>query len=61
METRRYADIPAALNAKAGQLQGLSVQTEMDDDNVYVRLTEGEHVKFVILPRTAAKMGVWSQ
>lgn len=61
METRRYADIPAALDAKASQLQGLSVQTEMDDDNVYVRLTEGEHVKFVILPRTAAKMGVWSQ
>jgi hypothetical protein len=61
METRRYADIPVALNAKADQIQGLSVQTEMDDDNVYVRLTEGEHVKFVILPRTAAKMGVWSQ
>lgn len=60
METRRYADIPAALEAKAGQIQGLAVQTEMDDDNVYVRLTEGEHVKFVILPRNAAKMGVWS-
>ncbi|MDF2935699.1 MAG: hypothetical protein K0Q90_1072, partial [Paenibacillaceae bacterium] len=60
METKRYADIPAALEAKVGQLQGLTVQTEMDDSNVYVRLTEGEHVKFVILPRSASKMGVWS-
>lgn len=58
METSRYADIPVKLNEKAGA-EGLSVKTEMDDANVYVSLTEGEHSKFVILPRSPAKMGVW--
>lgn len=59
METSKYTDIPASLEQQAGQLTGMTVQTEMDDHNVYVRLTEGEHVKFVILPRNPAKMGVW--
>jgi hypothetical protein len=59
METSKYGDIPLTLEAKAKDIPGLAVQTEMDDTNVYVRLTEGEHVKFVILPRSASKMGVW--
>lgn len=59
METSRYSDIPASLEQKAGQLPGMEVQSEMDEKNVYIRLTEGEHVKFVILPRNPAKMGVW--
>lgn len=62
METSKYADIPASLEKKAAEIPGLTVQTEMDDKNVYVRLTDagGEHVKFVILPRTPAKMGVFT-
>jgi hypothetical protein len=60
METSQYAQIPVTLEQKAGELAGLTVQTEMDDSNVYVRLTEGEHVKFIILPRNPARMGVWS-
>lgn len=60
METSQYAQIPASLEQKSAELEGLAVQTEMDDKNVYVRLTEGEHVKFIILPRNAPKMGVWT-
>jgi hypothetical protein len=59
METSQYANIPASLEQKSGQLTGLKVQSEMDEKNVYIQLTEGEHVKFVILPRNPAKMGVW--
>lgn len=58
METKHYAEIPLTLQEKAGQVPGLNVQTEMDDVNVYVRLTMGEQGKFIILPRTPAKMGV---
>ncbi|MDB5055875.1 MAG: hypothetical protein JWM44_3925 [Bacilli bacterium] len=61
METKRYADIPQGLKAKAAQLPNLTVDTEMDDINVYVRLTDGVHSKYIILPRKPAVMGVWTQ
>jgi hypothetical protein len=59
METKHYADIPAALQAKAGQVPNLKVDTEMDETNVYVRLTQGDFSKYIILPRTPAQLGVW--
>jgi hypothetical protein len=59
METKRYADIPAALQAKAGQVPNLKVDTEMDETNVYVRLTQGDNSKYIILPRIPAQLGVW--
>ncbi|WP_438445650.1 hypothetical protein [Gorillibacterium sp. sgz5001074] len=59
METSRYASIPVSLEEKAGLVQGLKVESQMDEKNVYVKLTQGEYAKFVILPRTPAKMGVW--
>lgn len=59
METSQYAVIPTSLTEKAGQLEGLKVDTEMDEKNVYVRLTDGEHSKYVILPRNPGKLGVW--
>jgi hypothetical protein len=60
MDTKHYADIPQVLNAKVSEIPGLKVMTEMDETNVYVRLTDGEHSKYIILPRTPAQMGVWS-
>lgn len=60
METRQYADIPAGLEELAENLPGLAVTTEMDQTNVYVRLTEGEHAKFIVLPRNSATLGVWT-
>ena len=59
METRRYSEIPAALEAKKGTYPGLSVDTEMDDKNVYVHLTDGSHEKYVILPRIPERLGLW--
>jgi hypothetical protein len=61
METKHYADIPQVLKTKAQQIPGLQVATEMDDTNVYVRLTDGNHSKYIILPRIPAKIGVWPQ
>ncbi len=60
METRQYAKIPEALHRMESSYSGLRAETEMDDENVYIRLTEGEHSKFVILPRQPAMMGMWS-
>lgn len=59
MDTKHYANIPKVLQTNAQQMPGLAVATEMDDSNVYVRLTDGEFSKFIILPRTPVQMGVW--
>ncbi|GAA3405065.1 hypothetical protein ACFFNY_28215 [Paenibacillus hodogayensis] len=59
MEGRRYAAIPAALEAKKSTFPGLQVTTEMDDKYVYIHLTDGSHDKFRLLPRQAQKIGVW--
>jgi hypothetical protein len=59
MDTKHYADIPTVLKARNQEIPGLSVMTEMDETNVYVRLTDGVHSKYIILPRTPAQMGVW--
>ncbi|TBL79699.1 hypothetical protein [Paenibacillus thalictri] len=59
METKHYSDIPATLQDKAKQVNGLQTDTQMDDKNVYIRITDGTQSKFVILPRTPAKIGVW--
>ncbi|MFS0722607.1 hypothetical protein [Paenibacillus sp. 1P07SE] len=60
METRHYADIPAALDRLAGQTEGLTATTEMDADNVYITLENDKAAKYVILPRVPSEMGVWS-
>jgi hypothetical protein len=59
MDTKHYADIPQVLASKSSQISGLKVTSEMDETNVYVRLTQGQYSKYIILPRTPAKMGVW--
>jgi hypothetical protein len=59
METKHYADIPQVLAAKASQMSELKVTSEMDETNVYVRLTQGQYSKYIILPRTPDKMGVF--
>jgi hypothetical protein len=59
MDTKHYADIPQILKARNQQFPSLTVTTEMDESNVYVRLTDGVNSKYIILPRTPAQMGVW--
>jgi len=60
METKKYAEIPVKLEARAASTNGLKVSTEMDDKYVYITLSEGDYYKYVMLPRKPAVMGVWS-
>ncbi|GIP32434.1 hypothetical protein [Paenibacillus sp. J2TS4] len=59
MDTRQYSQIPATLEEKTATLPGLQAVTEMDDNNVYVRLTHEGKSKYIILPRVPARLGVW--
>lgn len=59
MESKRYAAIPAALEAKKGAFPGLEVTTEMDETYVYIRMTDGTNHKYMLLPRKPQKLGVW--
>lgn len=59
MENKQYADIPGILESVAKEQKDLKVAAEMDEKNVYIRLTKGSNSKFVILPRTPVKLGVW--
>ncbi|MFK7695740.1 heavy-metal-associated domain-containing protein [Paenibacillus sp. HJGM_3] len=60
MESKQYGAIPKRLEALKAQYSGLSVDTEMDEVNVYVTLHDGEgKSKFIILPRQPQKIGVW--
>lgn len=59
METKQYASIPKVLEQHKSAMPGLKVTTEMDDNYVYVQLVDGDKSKFVMLPRTAPKIGVW--
>lgn len=59
METKNYSNIPQDLDQKKGQLEHLSVSTEMDDVNVYIRLVHKDQSKFIILPRIPVQLGVW--
>ena len=59
METRHYSDIPELLEQKSNAVSGMTAETEMDEQHVYVRLAQGSGSKYVILPRVPAGMGVW--
>lgn len=59
METKQYGQIPDILQRMAAAHPGITAESEMDGSNVYVRITDGTHSKFVTLPRTPARMGVW--
>lgn len=59
METRHYAQIPATLQSRAKGSTDMKVATEMDDKFVFITLSDGDKSKYVMLPRTPEKMGVW--
>jgi hypothetical protein len=59
MENRRYSDIRKAMDHLQERFPGVTAYTEMDQDNVYIRLVEGEHAKFVVLPRQPVMLEVW--
>ncbi len=59
MENRQYTSIREAMNKLSEQYPGVTAETSMDEDNVYVTLRDGANAKFVILPRQPATMEVW--
>lgn len=60
MESRKYTLIPDTLNDLSEQYANVTATTEIDDNNVYVSLTNGNGSKFIILPREPETMGVWN-
>lgn len=59
MEKKEYTDITTTLDELQKQVEGVSAKAEMDENNVYITLTDGQASKFVILPRVPQTMGVW--
>jgi len=60
MENRRYSDVRKAMDKLSQTFPGVTAEVEMDEENVYIRLTDGEHAKFVVLPRQPVMLGVWA-
>ncbi|OAS14118.1 hypothetical protein A8708_11665 [Paenibacillus oryzisoli] len=58
METKHYADIPTTLEKYANGVPTMNVDSEMDEHYVYIRLTDGNATKFIMLPRVS-QIGVW--
>ncbi|MNH47235.1 hypothetical protein D3C79_1103730 [compost metagenome] len=59
MENKQYTEIQDTLDQMERQYGALQATAAMDDDNVYVTLTDGTASKYVILPRVPQKLGVW--
>ncbi|QCT02607.1 hypothetical protein E6C60_1892 [Paenibacillus algicola] len=60
MDNRQYTDIQTALNQLADQRPNLKAVAQIDDQNVYVSLSDGTSGKFIILPRHPGTMEVWN-
>ncbi|RXZ80219.1 hypothetical protein EBB07_19895 [Paenibacillaceae bacterium] len=59
METKTYSGIPEAMRHLEQQYSGLQVKTTMDHVNVYITMIDGQETKFIVLPRTPARLEVW--
>ncbi|WP_256757342.1 hypothetical protein [Cohnella sp. WQ 127256] len=59
MENRKYSGIRDTMTDLSEQFPGVTVTTEMDDNNVYISMRDGDEAKFVVLPRQPATLGVW--
>ncbi|MFC5467725.1 hypothetical protein ACFPPD_03275 [Cohnella suwonensis] len=60
METRKYSGIRDAMDGLSAHFPGVTATTDMDEDNVYISLRDGNAAKFVVLPREPATLGAWS-
>ena len=61
METKAYSDIPDAMDRAVAGKDGVTVETEMDETNVYITIRSEQEAaaKYVVLPRTPNTLGVW--
>jgi hypothetical protein len=59
MENRKYSGIRDAMANLSKQFPGVTVSTDMDEENVYISMRDGDSAKFVVLPRQPAMLGAW--
>ncbi|GGH24134.1 hypothetical protein [Paenibacillus segetis] len=59
MENKQYTEITAALEELEQQDSSVTANAEIDENNVYITMTDGTNSKFIILPRVPQKLGVW--
>lgn len=59
METKQYTEIMEAMKHIEQANQSVNASAVMDENNVYVTLSDGQASKFIILPRIPQQMGVW--
>lgn len=59
METKKYTEITSALEQMEQANAKVTAKAAMDEDNVYITLTDGQSSKFIILPRTPERLGAW--
>lgn len=60
MDNRKYTDIQSSLEQLAKNSPNLKARAQIDEQNVYVSLSDGKAGKFIILPRQPGKMEVWN-
>ncbi|WP_422660839.1 hypothetical protein ACK8P5_10280 [Paenibacillus sp. EC2-1] len=60
MDNKQYTDIQTSLNELAKRSPELKATAQIDDQNVYVSLSDGKSGKFIILPRQPGKVEVWN-
>lgn len=58
MENKQYTEITTALDALQEKYPHVMANTDLDDNNVYITLSDGQASKFIILPRVPQKLGV---
>ncbi|GLX68935.1 hypothetical protein [Paenibacillus glycanilyticus] len=58
MEKKNYSQIPNALQKATASNKEIQFATELDDNNVYITLKDGNSTKYVVLPRTPAMLEV---
>ncbi|MFC4598051.1 hypothetical protein [Cohnella hongkongensis] len=59
MENRKYSGVREAMEKLSEPFPGVTATTDIDENNVYVSLRDGDAAKFVVLPRQPAMLGVW--
>lgn len=59
MDSRDYGQIPERLAQLAAGHAGLSADSAMDDENVYITIRLDGVSKYIVLPRNSQTMGVW--
>lgn len=60
MDNKQYTQIQTSLEQLAGNSSNLKAKATIDENNVYVSLSDGKSGKFIILPRQPGKMEGWN-